>query len=132
MSIPAVSDTPAVAPYHWQMENDSWKGWGPRFKKLAKENGETLATIAEKMGLAESTLRHWTNGTREINLTDLMRMCKAARVHPSLVLFEGPPMNAETKRQIGELAKNALDSNPGMVPGYQKISVRSHFKRKGA
>ncbi len=86
MSIPVVSDTRESAPYHWQMENDSWKGWGPRFKKLAKENGETLATIAEKMGLAESTLRHWTNGTREINLTDLMRMCKAARVHPSLVL----------------------------------------------
>lgn len=121
LSIPDVSDGHGALPYYPWMENDSWKNWGPRFKALAKENGETLATVAEKMGLTEAALRHWTNGTREINLTDFIEMCSVAGVHPSLVLFDGPPMDPDTKRQIGDLAKK-LDADIGPMPDFKKTS----------
>jgi len=111
------------------MDKESWKRWGERFRILAKENGETLATVAENMGLAESTLRSWTNGTREVNLTDFIAMCIAARVHPSMVLFEGPPMDAETLRQINALAKVAFKSDSGIGPEPQTITKKPKPKQ---
>lgn len=120
LSIPTVSDNQGALPYYSLMEKDDWKTWGPRFKALAKENGETLATVAEKMGLAESTLRSWTNGTHDVNLADVMEMCAHADVNPALVLFNAPLMRPEIKSQLRDLAKNVFDADHSIVPGYQK------------
>jgi transcriptional regulator with XRE-family HTH domain len=49
----------------------------------------SLAKVAEKLGRAESTVRSWTNGTRDINLAEYLELCKAAGIDPALVLFAG-------------------------------------------
>lgn len=64
-------------------------GWGPRFRQLARAKGLNLAKLGETLGLTEGALRHWTNGTREINLTDFIRLCTAADLDPALILFAG-------------------------------------------
>lgn len=122
LSIPVVSDTDEALSYHAWMEKDTWKNWGKRFRELARDNGETLATVSEKMGRAESTLRSWTNSTREINLSEFFELCASAGVNPSQVLFGGVPMDPEIKRQVGELAKRVLDADPAVVPSYQKMT----------
>jgi transcriptional regulator with XRE-family HTH domain len=64
-----------------------WKTWGPRFRQQCRDKNLNLAKIAERIGLAESTVRSWTNGTREINLSDFFRLCAAAEIEPDEVLF---------------------------------------------
>lgn len=64
-------------------------GWGPRFRRKAREKHLNLAELAERMGLSEAALRHWTNGTREINLTDFLTLCDKADLDPAVILFSG-------------------------------------------
>lgn len=62
-------------------------GWGQRFRDLAKERGLSLGQLAERLDRAESTVRSWTNGTRDINLSEFLELCTAAGIDPALVLF---------------------------------------------
>jgi transcriptional regulator with XRE-family HTH domain len=64
-------------------------GWGLRFRQFAKAKELSLAQIAEKLDLSESAVRHWTNGTRDINLSDFLLLCRAAGLDPATVLFAG-------------------------------------------
>ena len=64
-------------------------GWGPRFRQMARDKGLNLAKLGEAMGLSEGALRHWTNGTREVNLTDFVKLCDAADLDPAIILFAG-------------------------------------------
>lgn len=64
-------------------------GWGPRFREQSRAKGFNLGHIAGKLGLAESTVRSWTNGTRDINLSDFLRLCAAAQLDPAVLLFQG-------------------------------------------
>ena len=70
-----------------------WKIWGPRFRQQCRDKGLNLAKIAERLDLAESTVRSWTNGTREINLSDFFRLCSAAGIEPGEVLFAESAQN---------------------------------------
>lgn len=63
--------------------------WGARFRLYLKDKGSSLAKVAERLGRAESTLRHWTNGTRDINLAEFLELCGAAGIDPAMVLFAG-------------------------------------------
>ena len=64
-------------------------GWGQRFRDQARAKGLSLADVAEKLDLAESTVRSWTNGTRDINLTDFIELCDAAGLDHAMILFAG-------------------------------------------
>lgn len=61
--------------------------WGSRFRRLAKSRNVNLAKVAERLELSESSVRHWTNGTRPIKLADFLRLCKAAGLDAAMVLF---------------------------------------------
>lgn len=71
------------------MKGKTTLDWGPRFRAHLKAKGKTLAQVAEAIGRAESTVRSWTNGTREINLGEFIDLCKAAGLDAALVLFTG-------------------------------------------
>lgn len=62
-------------------------GWGQRFRDLVKAKGFSLGQIAARIEVSESSVRHWTNGIRDINLSDFLRMCRAANLDPATVLF---------------------------------------------
>lgn len=61
--------------------------WGHRFRRECLAAGVSTREIAGRIGQAESTVRSWINGTREINLVDFARLCDAAGVNPGVVLF---------------------------------------------
>lgn len=61
--------------------------WARRFREALKAQESSLAKVAEKMGVAESTVRSWTNGHRDINLDDFLRLCNAAEVDAAVILF---------------------------------------------
>jgi transcriptional regulator with XRE-family HTH domain len=87
-----VSDTLRGRPYAAGMKKSEKgaktpRGWGLRFRTFIRAKGLNLSAIAEKMGLAESTIRSWTNGTRDVNLSDFLRLCRAAGLDPASVLF---------------------------------------------
>jgi transcriptional regulator with XRE-family HTH domain len=86
-SIPLVSDRLGARSYARRMKEKTPLGWGARFRQLAKGKKSSLAKIAERLGRAESTLRSWTNGTRDINLAEFLELCDAAGLSPALVLF---------------------------------------------
>jgi hypothetical protein len=56
---------------------------------MAVSNGKSLKQIAEKLGRAESSVRSWTNGTRQINLVEFLELCDAAGIDPAACLFAG-------------------------------------------
>jgi len=64
-------------------------GWGRRFREYVTDKETTLADVAERIGRAESTIRSWTNGTRDINLKEFFELCDAAGLDPASVLFAG-------------------------------------------
>jgi transcriptional regulator with XRE-family HTH domain len=63
-------------------------GWGPRFRYALKAKGLTVADVAEKIGRAESSVRSWLNGNREINLSEFVELCASARLEPAAVLSD--------------------------------------------
>jgi transcriptional regulator with XRE-family HTH domain len=60
---------------------------GARFRNEAARKGVSTKAIAGRVDQAESTVRSWLNGNREVNLTDFFRLCDAAGIEPALVLF---------------------------------------------
>ena len=94
LSTPYVSHRKSRFPYSARMSKEQKSertplGWGSRFRYHVKQRESSLAKVAEKMGLAESTVRSWTNGTRDINLSDFLRLCDAAEIDPAVILFAG-------------------------------------------
>ena len=64
-----------------------WKAWGIRFRQHCRAKHLSLRTISERIERAESTVRSWTNGTRDINLVDFFRLCIAAGIDRPGSLF---------------------------------------------
>lgn len=143
MSIHHVSDYAPRPQYHFRMSEKvhEWSGWGRRFRAQIKEKDLSLAAVAAKMippdsdePLAESTLRSWTNGTRNINLSDVFWLCEVAGVDPAIVLFGRPLMTDAQRRAIGELTTSLLESDPTASPGYEKFgdTVRKSVRARKA
>lgn len=143
LSIHGVSDAIGRRGYHFQMVDTSrsWLDWGVRFRTQIKEKGLSLAEVAAKMTrpdeeepLAESTLRSWTNGTRNINLADVFWLCEAADVDPAIVLFGRPLMTEAQRKAIGDLTASLLESDPTASPGYEQFGekVRKSVKARKA
>lgn len=42
-----------------------------------------------------SGLRHWLNGTRDIKLHDLLKLCTVTNADPAVILFGGPCISIE-------------------------------------
>lgn len=110
-----------------KQNTDPWKQWGRRLKVHLKENGQNLAKLADKMvdengkPLAESTLRSWTNGNRQVNLSDFFELCSKASADPAQILFGQVLMSAEVEKQIGNLAATVLKADPSAAPSYGKL-----------
>jgi transcriptional regulator with XRE-family HTH domain len=134
-SIPSVSDTRTPRPYHSWVTEDPVKTWGKRLRVILKKKKIRQPWIAEKMGVADSTLRSWLNGNRPIQFDDLRTICKLADVHLSLVLFDAMPMDTEMKRRIDDLAGRARSKDYGGAGdeiGQDQEETPSRKKRRRA
>lgn len=85
--IESVCLTPSA--YSEAMVRPRYGDWGSRFRLGLKAKKLTTGQVAEKMDLAESSVRSWLNGNREINLSDFFLLCDAAGLDPATVLFAG-------------------------------------------
>lgn len=76
-------------PYRSRMAKDYWRDWGTRFRRACRDKQSPLTTkeVAERLDMAESSVRSWLNGTREINLSDFFLLCSAAGIEPASILF---------------------------------------------
>lgn len=110
---------------------DGWKEWGMRLRAHLREKDRNLAWLALETNLAESTLRSWTNGTREINLSDFFMLCQTAKLDPATILFGHPLMTPEHKRQIGQLAATIIEADPSAAPHYGKLIKSIKKQRPG-
>lgn len=139
MSIHSVSPADMGRAYHCRMADTSrpWLDWGHRFRVQIKDNGKSLAQVAALMTrpgadepLAESTLRSWTNGSREINLSDLFWLCETAEVDPAVVLFGQPILTDVQRKALGELTTSLISKDPTSSPNYEKLgnSIRKRVK----
>lgn len=104
--------------------NDIWQSWGRRFRNALKEKGTSLGKCAADMGQAESTLRSWTNGTRQINLGDFFRLCYTADLDPCLILFGAPLMSQELRESINEATATLLKADPLSNPHYGAMMTK--------
>lgn len=112
------------------MAKTDWRGWGKRFREHAYDNGHSLESLADTLERSAASLRHWTNGHREINLSEFFKLCEAAGVDPALVLFGAAPMNEETRKRIGNAIMGVLDADPATKPGYSKMAKGLRKKAK--
>jgi transcriptional regulator with XRE-family HTH domain len=125
---------------------EKWQDWGKRFRRLAEDNGYSLQSLADKLANEEtgqqtgkrkrklkwaaSTLRSWTNGTRDPNLGEFFRLCGAANVNASQVLFGALPMSAEFKQHLSALARTIVEADPAASPTYGKMQRGMRKKTK--
>lgn len=84
------------------------------------------------MDMAESTLRSWTNNTRDINLKDFFALCDAADLDPVQVLFGRIGLTQEQKARVGDMVVKILDSDAATNPDYPALatSLRRDMKRR--
>lgn len=103
-----------------------WKGWGPRFRRHCRENHTSLAKIAGLIGRGESTLRSWTNGTREINLSEFFALCAAAKADPAAILFDITNLTPHEREQISAMLGKILEFStvPGPAPDQHRPKSR--------
>lgn len=91
-SILHVSDSGSRTAYAFEMARErdrTTNKWGTRFRQAAFRKGWTLAKLAEKLEMSESGLRSWTNGHRQINLSEYINLCDTAELDPAVILFAG-------------------------------------------
>lgn len=113
-----------------KLTNDIWKSWGRRFKNAIRENGGSVVKCAEALEMSESGVRHWLNGTREINLNDFFRLCAAGGVDPCLVLFGAPLMNQELREFMNKAAASYLEADPLSNPHYGALMTKIRRAKK--
>lgn len=86
-SIPFVSDGTLTRLYDSFMERGTWLDWGKRIRAHVALRELSWGSVADRMGVTEAGLRHWLNGTRDINLVDFFSLCGAIDADPSEMLF---------------------------------------------
>lgn len=91
-------------------DDDPWRDWSTRYRAEIRKKHSSLAKVAEKLGMAESTLRSWTNGNREVNLSDFFAMCRAGGVDPAVVLFGRPVMTEQAVTAARQIAASVDDA----------------------
>lgn len=74
--------------------------WGGRLRKHIRASGKKMGEIAELMDVAESTLRSWMNGTREINLSEFEALCAICEADSCTILVGRPAL---TDKEWGAL-----------------------------
>lgn len=106
LSIPFVSDRNLCSGYYQRMLED-WRGWAERLRAHKKAHHMKWALVAERMELEESAIRHWLNGTRQINLVDFFRLCKVMEADPQYILFGDSTLDNDQKKALAMLLKGA-------------------------
>jgi transcriptional regulator with XRE-family HTH domain len=124
LSIPFVSHGNRRPPYPVRVKEKTPLGWGARFREQIKAKGKSLGQIAEKLGLAESTVRSWTNGTRDVNLSDYLKLCAAAQLDP-VVSLVGSKVDAKFLL-IGEAWAKATPEQRGYLLTVAKGILSEH------
>ena len=112
-----VSDIAALSLYPWAMgTTDIWKEWGDRLRAHMKKHHLRAATLAESLGLAESTVRSWLNGTRPLNLIDFFSLCSKAGADPKTILFGPVQLSEKDREMLGPLVVNYINSSEAVTP----------------
>lgn len=94
-AIPLVSDTIRTRAYHAGMAKRHPPEWGVRLRRHIKAGERTMAEIARLMDMTEAGLRHWLNGTREINLSEFEELCAIAEADPCMILAGRPALTSK-------------------------------------
>lgn len=104
--------------------------WGARYRQAIKLKGLNLAKVAEKLDIHESTVRSWTNGHRDINLVDFLKLCRAAEVDAWPILFANVD---ERALALLEAWRQADDSERQLLNVAAQSVLRNHREqRKGS
>ena len=101
---------------------NEWKLWGPRFRVHMRENGLSTRVLAERLRMSESALRSWLNGNREINVTDLFRLCDLSRADPKRILFGQLGLTATQKKVLGQRVVEILEADTALLPRSRKVA----------
>jgi transcriptional regulator with XRE-family HTH domain len=102
--------------------------WGAKYRQAIKLKGLNLASVAEKLGIHEATVRSWTNGHRNINLSDFLTLCKAGGVEPWPILF---PDVDEKALALLEAWRQATDAERQLLTVAVEAVLRNHDQTKG-
>jgi len=103
-------------------------GWGQRFRDRAKERGFSLRQLSEALGVSESTVKSWTNGIRDINLSDFIRLCDAAGLDPAEILFAD---KVDTKfLAVGDAWAKTDDIGRAIIEGAAQAAANRQATRK--
>lgn len=93
--------------------------WQDRLLIHMEANNLSQTALAARIGVTQGGLGHWLSGRREINLSDFMRLCKAAGANPQVILF-GELSGSNVVKEIRAL----LDAQPAQNGNY------AHFEAK--
>jgi len=112
--------------FYMEKIQNGWRHWGHRLRLHVRESRRTWGKLAEQLEVTEGTLRHWCNGTREINLTTFFSLCEKAEADPHLILFGQPYLNEESARQMGSQLTAMLAHDASLNPRYYEHSKALH------
>lgn len=93
--------------------------WKTRLQIHMEAQSLTQTALAARMGVTQGGLGHWLSGRREINLSDFMRLCKAAGANPQIILFGETPNS-----HLIDKIRSVLDANPAENGNYAAFEKR--------
>jgi transcriptional regulator with XRE-family HTH domain len=126
-----VSAEPFRKPYAGRVKNHykTPLNWGAKFRQAIKLKHLNLAKVAEKLSVHEATVRSWTNGHRDINLSDFLKLCTAAKVDPWPILFADVD---EKALALLEAWRQADVSERKLLTVAAEAVLRAHEQNEGA
>lgn len=110
--------------FYMEKLQNSWTHWGERLRQHVKESHRKWSDIAETMDLSEGSLRHWCNGTRDINLKDFFRLCESTGADAHLILFGKPNLHHDAAHDINPELVDLITQDAAINPRYPAHSQR--------
>lgn len=107
-------------------EKSELPAWGAALRDHVRTVRGSWTKIAGVMGRSEAAIRHWCNGTREINLSEYLQLCAVAGADPGTLLMTGDEfrrqllffyanIKAQSRRDalVGMANRLYIEENPG-------------------
>lgn len=133
MSIPFVSQSDTGSPYHRRMAKAAVKKkvvappWAIKMRAHLRATGQSLKSVAIKMGKAESTIRSWMNGNRGPDVPEFIELVRKTKADLNSLANGGTPSEEDRDAAI---VMNAWHFGDQGTRDVLLATAKAHAKRQ--
>ena len=126
LSIPFVFPTIGGWIYHQEMNN-----WRQTVKNKITDRGESVGTVADRLGMTEGGLRHWLNGTRTPSIDQFLDLCAKLGLNPCSAIGH-QLMKLDCAKCTSPVVKQTLNAKPQANANHKAFTDKVRAFRSAA